>query len=413
MRFVSTFLAVALSTALAACGGGGGSGGDSAPGPVDPEPTPTPAESPEPTVLPPVDPDGPTAYEFELPPGFPEPLVPEDNPMTVEGVELGRHLFYERRLSLNETQSCGDCHQQALAFSDGLALAEGSTGEIHPRNSPSLTNVVYNPTLTWMNPLLQLLEDQALTPIFGENPVELGFSGKEDELLERLRSEALYQVLFGNAYPDEDEPITLDNLTKAIASFQRTMISGNSAFDKFVYQGQDDAISEEAKRGFLLFDSETLECNHCHGGLNFASSLTHEGNPNDPTPFENNGLYNLGEDGEYPFPNSGLYEFTENVRDHGRMKPPTLRNIEVTGPYMHDGSIETLEDVVRHYERGGRLITEGPNAGDGRDSPNKSQFLTGFPLTDTQRAEVIAFFRSLTDHEFLSDPRFANPFPED
>lgn len=416
MRLVGTISALTLATALAACGSGGGGGGDTGSEPVDPPvetPVPTPGE-PQPTPdLPEPNPDGPTAYIFDLPPGFPEPLVPEDNPMTVEGVELGRHLFFDRRLSLNEEQSCGDCHQQALAFSDGLDRSEGSTGDIHPRNAPSLTNVAYNPTLTWMNPLLILLEEQALGPLFGEDPVELGFSGREDELIERLRSEALYEILFGNAYPDQGEPITLDNITKALSSFQRTMISGNSAFDKFVYQGQDDAMSEEAKRGFLAFDSEALECNHCHGGLNFASSLTHAGNPNDPTPFENNGLYNIGEDGEYPRPNVGLYEFTESVRDYGRMKPPTLRNIEVTGPYMHDGSIETLEEVIRHYERGGRLITEGPNAGDGKQNPNKSGFLTGFPLTSTQRAELIAFFESLTDHEFLSDPRFANPFPED
>lgn len=405
---------VLLSLTLAACGGGGG-GGDvaQAPGPVDP-PAPTEPPPPAPTPdLPDPNPNGPTDYVWDMPPGFPIPLVPEDNPMTVEGVELGRHLFYERRMSLNATQSCGDCHQQALAFTDGRSLSEGSTGDIHPRNAQSLTNIVYNPTLTWMNPLLVLLEEQALVPMFGEDPVELGFSGREAELLERLRSEALYQVLFGNAYPDQEDPFTIDNITKSLASFQRTLISGNSAFDKFVYQGQDEALSEEAKRGFLLFDSETLECNHCHGGLNFASSLTHAGNPNDPTPFENNGLYNLGEEGAYPRPNVGLFEFTESVRDFGRMKPPTLRNIEVTGPYMHDGSIETLEDVIRHYERGGRLITEGPLAGDGRDNPNKSDFLTGFPLSNTQRAEILAFFESLTDHEFLSDPRFANPFPED
>ena len=414
MRFSSTVWAAAFSLLVAACGGGGGD--DVAQGPIDPggPPAPTPEPPPAPTPgLPSPNPGGPTDYVWDLPPGFPEPLVPEDNPLTVEGVELGRHLFYDRRMSLNATQSCGDCHQQALAFTDGLALAEGSTGDIHPRNAQSLTNIVYNPTLTWMNPLLVFLEEQALVPMFGEDPVELGFSGREEELLERLRSEALYQVLFGNAYPNEDDPVSIDNITKALASFQRTLISGNSPFDKFVYQAQDDALSEEAKRGFLLFDSETLECNHCHGGLNFASSLTHAGNPNDPTPFENNGLYNLGEDGEYPRPNVGLFEFTEQVRDFGRMKPPTLRNIEVTGPYMHDGSIETLEDVVRHYERGGRLIPDGPLAGDGKENPNKSDFLTGFPLTNTQRAEVIEFFKSLTDHEFLSDPRFANPFPED
>ncbi len=416
MQIGRTFLGLILALSFAACGSSGGDG-DTAMGPVDPtDPTDPvdPVDPPQPTpTIPEPNPDGPTAYVFDLPPGFPEPLIPDDNPMTVDGVELGRHLFYERRLSLNEEQSCGDCHQQALAFSDGLALAEGSTGDIHPRNSPSLTNVVYNPTLTWMNPLLVFLEEQALGPLFGEDPVELGFSGQEEELIDRLRRDALYEVLFGNAFPDDGEPITLDNMTKALASFERTLISGNSPFDKFVYQGDDDALSDAAKRGFQLFDSEAAECNHCHGGLNFASSLTHAGNPNDPTPFENNGLYNVGEDGQYPWPNLGLYDFTENVRDYGRMKPPTLRNIEVTGPYMHDGSIETLEEVIDHYARGGRLISDGPNAGDGKLNPNKSDFLTGFPLSNAQRDDLIEFFKSLTDQEFLTDPRFASPFPED
>ncbi|MDG2306691.1 MAG: di-heme enzyme [Candidatus Binatia bacterium] len=407
MQAKRTFFALIAVTALAACGSGG-SDSRSAMGPVDPGP----GEPTDPVDPPPSAPGETTDYVWDLPPGFPEPLVPEDNPMTVEGVELGRHLFYERRLSENGTQSCGDCHEQALAFSDGRARSIGSTGEETPRNSPSLTNVTYNPTLTWMNPLLNLLEDQVLGPLFDEDPVELGFSGREDELLARLRGEALYQVLFGDAFPNDDDPVSLGNTTKAIASFERTLLSGNSPFDKFVYQGDDDAMSEAARRGFDLFDSETLECNHCHGGLNFASSLAHAGNPVDAAPFENTGLYNLREDGEYPYPNSGLFEFTQSVRDHGRMKPPTLRNIEVTGPYMHDGSIETLEDVMRHYERGGRLISEGPLAGDGRINPNKSDFLTGFPLTNGQRADVIEFFKSLTDHEFLNDPRFSNPFPD-
>ena len=412
MELVRAFLSFVLAVSIAACGSSGSSGTPPS-GPGEPS-DPMPPGSGEPTDPgEPTNPGEPTAWVWDLPPGFPVPFVPEDNPMTVEKVELGRHLFFDRRLSLNEQQSCGDCHQQHLAFSDGAGRAEGSTGEIHPRNASGLTNVMYNPTLTWMNPLLTTLEEQVLQPLFGEDPVELGFSGKEDVLLQRLRDEALYQMLFGDAFPEEDEPVTLDNVTKAIASFERILVSGNSPFDKYVYQGDDDALSEEAKRGFLLFDSETLECNHCHGGLNFASSLTHEGNPNDPTPFENNGLYNIEGAGAYPEPNTGLYAFTEDDRDNGRMKPPTLRNVEVTAPYMHDGSIETLEGVVRHYERGGRLIEEGPYAGDGKRSPNKSGFLTGFPLNDTQRAELLAFLNSLTDHEFLTDPRFADPFADE
>jgi cytochrome c peroxidase len=339
--------------------------------------------------------------------------VPDDNPMSDARVELGRHLFYDRRLSLNETQACGTCHQQARAFTDGRTVSAGSTGQLTPRNAPSLTNVAYNPTLTWMNPLLIHLEDQILVPLFGEDPVELGFAGREDVLLERLRSDSLYAQLFADAFPGEAEPVTVANIAKAIASFERTLISGESPYDRFVFQGDDAALSESAKRGLELFFSELLECDHCHGGLNFASSLTHAGNLNDPTPFENNGLYNVGGTGAYPEPNTGLEAFTGEPRDMGRMKPPTLRNIELTAPYMHDGSVATLEEVIDHYERGGRLIESGPNAGDGFLSPFKSDLITGFPLSDRAKADIIEFLKSLTDRDFVNDPRLSDPFAEE
>jgi cytochrome c peroxidase len=260
-----------------------------------------------------------------------------------------------------------------------------------------------------MSPHLVRLEDQTLVPLFGEEPVELGFSGREDVLLQRLRDEALYQELFAEAFPGEADPISVGNVTKALASFERILISGNSPYDHYL-QGDDAALSESARRGLNFFFSELLECDHCHGGLNFASSLTHDGNLNDPTPFENNGLYNIDGNGAYPEPNTGLFAFTGEPRDMGRMKPPTLRNIELTAPYMHDGSIATLEEVILHYERGGRLIEDGPNAGDGKANPFKSSFLTGFPISPQGRADLIEFLKSLTDTGFTTDPRLSDPF---
>jgi cytochrome c peroxidase len=372
--------------------------------PVDPRPSvPTPSPTP---AVPHED------FVWRLPPGFPRPVVPPDNPMSEVKVELGRFLFYDRRLSANETQSCASCHRQERAFSDGRPVAVGSTGELHPRNSPSLGNVAYNPTLTWMNPLLVRLEEQMLVPLFGDDPVELGLRGREDLLLERLRADARYREMFAAAFPGDDEPIGVGNLTKAVAAFERTLVTGDSAYDRYVYQGQDDALSESAKRGMELFFSEIAECDHCHGGLNFASALTHEGNPRDAAPFENNGLYNVGGTGAYPEPNTGLYAFTGEARDMGRMKPPSLRNVELTAPYMHDGSIATLEEVVAHYARGGRLVAGGPNAGDGALSPNKSEFVTGFPISAAAAADLVEFLRSLTDHQLASDPRFADPFAQ-
>jgi cytochrome c peroxidase len=367
-------------------------------GPQGPLPSPTPGPA--------------SSYIWNLPEGFPRPRVPDDNAMSEAKVELGHHLFYDKRMSLNETQSCASCHQQAKAFTDGRTVAVGSTGQMTPRNAPSLTNVTYNPTLTWMNPLLIHLEDQILVPLFGEEPVELGFAGREDVLLDRFRSDSSYPQLFAEAFPEDAEPVSIANMAKAIASFERTFISGRSPYDQFVFQGDDSALSESAKRGMELFFSELLECYHCHGGLNFASSLTHARNLNDPTPFENNGLYNIGGTGAYPEPNTGLEAFTGEPRDMGRMKPPTLRNIELTAPYMHDGSMATLDEVIEHYKRGGRLIESGPLAGDGYLSPYKSDLITGFPMSDGAKADVIEFLKSLTDQEFVNDPRLSDPFAE-
>ncbi len=348
-------------------------------------------------------------YDFGLPAHFPSPRVPDDNPMTEAKVELGRHLFYDTRLSLNETQSCGSCHEQSLAFTDGLPRGLGSTGAVHPRSSMGLANIAYAATLTWANPILRRLEEQALVPMFGEEPVELGMAGEEDELLRRLRADAGYGLLFPEAFPDDADPVSVANVTRALASFQRSLISATSRYDQFL-QGDADALTESEKRGLALFNGETLDCFHCHGGFNFASAVDHENNVFDQAAFNNNGLYNVDGRGAYPAGEQGLYEFTGERADQGRFKAPTLRNIAVTAPYMHDGSIETLEEVIDHYAAGGRNVTEGPEIGDGRASPNKSTFVDGFVLTEQDRADVLAFLRALTDDEFLNDPRHSDPF---
>ncbi|MCI5064864.1 di-heme enzyme [bacterium] len=351
-------------------------------------------------------------YEWRLPPGFPVPAVPADNPMSEEKVELGRHLFYDVQLSGNGTQSCSSCHLQHLAFSDGRSVSIGSTGESHPRNSLSLTNVAYNATLNWANPATVILQQQIPVPLFGEFPVELGISGKEGEVLARFRESSLYQALFQQAYPGEDTPISFGNIVKALASFTRTLISGNSPFDRLAYRGESGALSESAQRGMDLFFSERLECFHCHGGFNFTLSSTHESSEFIERPFHNNGLYNIDGAGAYPRDNQGLFEFTNTPEDMGKFRAPSLRNVEFTAPYMHDGSIATLEEVVRHYARGGRLITEGPHRGDGSTNPFKSGFVSGFSVTDQEIQDVVAFLRSLSDPSFLTDERFRSPFKQ-
>jgi len=361
----------------------------------------------------------PGAWVWDLPDTVPEPRVPEDNPMTTEKVELGRFLFYDKRLSANETQSCGSCHIQELAFTDGLPQAEGSTGQIHPRGSMSIANSAYAASLTWANQALVLLERQALVPIFGEEPVELGMANMEDELLRRMQEDARYPEMFAAAFPDEQEPISLDSITKAIAAFQRQVTSFKSPIDRW-QQGDRTALSESAQRGLALFFGGTneagvadaFECFHCHGGFLFSQSSDDAGQVFDQKFFMNNGLYSLDADGSYPAGNQGLYEMTGDPKDKDRFKPPSLRNIAVTAPYMHDGSIETLEEVLDHYARGGRLIESGPNAGDGKDNPNKSAFLNGFVMSEQEKQDIIAFLHALTDQDLLTNPAYSDPFAE-
>lgn len=348
-------------------------------------------------------------YAWNLPPHFPAPRVPEDNPMTPEKVELGRRLFYDTRLSGNETQSCASCHDQAAAFTDGLPRGVGSTGDVHPRASMTLTNIGYQPVLTWANPNLTSLAEQALIPMFGEDPVELGLSGREDELIARLEAEPVYRELFPAAYPDDPAP-SLANITRAIASFQRTLISGNSRIDRA--RLGEITLTESERLGQNLFFSERLECFHCHGGLMFTGTNDFDGKSSPEVEFHNTGLYNLDGDGLYPRPNVGLFEFTQRPEDMGKFKAPTLRNVELTGPYMHDGSIATLDEVIDHYARGGRLVAEGPNAGDGSTNPNKSEFVIGFELTARERQALLDFLLALTDHDFVTNPAFSNPWPD-
>ncbi len=354
---------------------------------------------------------GGSSWDWQLPVGFPKPKVPADNPLTEAKVELGRRLFYDVRLSKNETQSCASCHQQSLAFTDGLAQGVGSTGEMHPRGAMSLVNVAYLTSLTWGNPLIDRLEEQALLPLFGETPVELGFAGHEGELLARLEADPAYAELFAEAFPDS-ESVSLDHLTKALAAFQRALVSARSPYDRYTYDGDASALGESALRGRDLFFSEQLECFHCHGGFNFSDSVATASTAIVEQMFHNTGLYNLGGTGAYPEPNTGVFELTGIPEDMGRFRAPTLRNIALTAPYMHDGSIATLDEVLDHYAAGGRTITEGPYAGVGAENPFKSEFMVGFDLTAEERADVLAFLQSLTDEELVTDPRFSDPWTE-
>jgi cytochrome c peroxidase len=346
---------------------------------------------------------------WQLPPGYPEPRIPADNPLNTAKIELGRLLFYDTRLSINNSMSCGSCHIQALAFTDARGQAVGATGQMHPRGAMSLVNVAYVSRLTWANNLLDSLEEQALTPLFGEVPVEMGMAGREASIASMLRSDARYRELFPRAFPGNADPYSVLGVVRAIGAFVRTIVSFDSPYDRFV-SGDSTALSAAAQRGLELFNSERLECFHCHGGFNFTDSSSHANAVVESVGFHNTGLYNIDSEGAYPAGNTGLYEMSGEPRDMGRFRAPTLRNIALTAPYMHDGSVASLRDVIAHYGRGGRAIDAGPHAGDGSRSPFKSSFVRGFELSPSEELDLLAFLDALTDESVLDDPRFSDPY---
>jgi cytochrome c peroxidase len=349
---------------------------------------------------------------LRLPAEFATPAIPEYNPLTPQKIALGRRLFYDARLSGNQTQSCASCHEQRLAFTDSQATPLGSTGHALLRNSQGLANTAYFSTLTWGNNVLLELEDQIKVPLLSDNPIELGvLDGNRAEVLQRFDDDSTYRAMFKAAFPNSPPGATINQVIFALASFSRTLISSDSPYDRY-YRGDPLALTAQQVRGLKLFNSERLECFHCHSGMNFSSSYRDEHTTAGTVtyPFFNNGLYNIGGDGSYPTGNQGLYELTLNPTDRGRFRPQGLRNVAVTAPYMHDGSLATLRDVIRHYARGGRLVDSGQYAGDGSLSPLKSGLVRGFAISEEEIDDVVAFLESLTDEKFLHDPRFADPF---
>jgi cytochrome c peroxidase len=283
-----------------------------------------------------------------------------------------------------------------------LSVSVGSTGVLHRRNASALVNIAYNKTLTWAHDGITSLERQILLPMFDESPIELGITGHEAEVLARFKSQEYLQA-FNFAFPGQ--PVSFELIVKALASYVRSLISLNSPFDKYAYLSDDNAISAAAIRGMNLFFSERLECHHCHGGFNFTQSTGHEQQLIDRRPFHNTGLYyvaiNKDEFG-YPSKDIGLADISLLAKDNGRFRAPTLRNIRHSAPYMHDGSVATLAEVIDIYAAGGRNIKSGQYKGDGRANPLKSKFVKGFELTPKEKQDLLAFLDTLTDETFLT-----------
>lgn len=335
------------------------------------------------------------AFDWDLPIWMPRPAVPEDNPMTAAKVELGRHLFYDARLSADNTVACASCHTQSRAFTDGRETSVGIEGSVGGKNAPPLMNVAYFPVLTWANPHMTSLEFHSLIPLFGEEPREMGAAGFEGEVFKRLADDPVYASAFAEAFPEQPAP-DLFTVTRALGAFQRSLMSFNSPYDQFKYGGNLEALSASALRGEQLFFDHKFECYHCHQGIMFSDNFQTEGSPWAETGFHNTGLYE-----SYPAQVPGLIEITGKPEDAGRFRTPSLRNIAVTGPYMHDGSVADLRGVMDHYGRGGR---EGHAMQDG--------MIIGFDANEQEINDIIAFLESLTDEEFLTNPAHADPWPE-
>ncbi|MFT4976530.1 MAG: cytochrome c peroxidase [Myxococcota bacterium] len=345
--------------------------------------------------------------DLNVPSHFPSLPVPAGSPLTAETVALGRYLFYDIRLSVNGTRSCGICHEQAIGFVDGFVQAVGATSEKHTRNTLSLLNVGWRTQLTWQNPAVDCLEDQLLTPLSGDAPVEMGMT--ETMLLSRLSETALYPPLFVAAYPDEDAPLRLANVQRALGSFQRTIIGGRSPYDQYLL-GDDEALDDAERRGMALFFSPELRCSRCHGGLFFEQPTDEDGEVLDAHGYHNTGLYNIDGAGGYPPEETGLHALTGEAADMGRFRTPSLRGVTETGPWTHDGTVLDLGDLIDAYARGGREVLSGPTPGDGATNPYKSPLIAGFSLDDGQRGDLLAFLGALTDIDVLAKPDLATPF---
>ncbi|XPS88290.1 Di-heme cytochrome c peroxidase [Desulfosarcina variabilis str. Montpellier] len=337
-------------------------------------------------------------YVWQVPNGFPIPLVPADNPMTDNKVELGRQLFYDSRLSGDGSVSCAFCHQPSLAFTDGRSRAVGIQGNIHPRSAMSLANVAYNATLGWDDPSLTRLEDQMLIPLYNTQPPEMGAAGREAEILSRLKKDRDLRLLFHRAFPDDKYPVTMRNVIFALASFERTLISGNSPYDRWAYGADPDALNKDQRAGARLFFSKRLNCFRCHAGFNFSGPVKYTGSELPEARFHNTALYNEDGNGAYPRPNTGLHRHTGQGGDMGKFRAPTLRNIALTAPYMHDGSIPTLEAVLDHYAAGGRSRFNPQIV---RFNSNTDPLMTGFKLSPVEKRQLIAFLNALTDQIFI------------
>jgi len=332
--------------------------------------------------------------------GLPPLVIPADNPQTAEKIELGRLLFNDRRFSANGSISCASCHHLDQAFTDGLPVAVGLNGQAGTRNAPTVINAAFFETL-FVDGRANSLETQALGPFV--NPIEHGLTTHQ-AIVDVVQQDSAYKKAFNSVFAVQSDQITISHVTKAIASYERTLIAGNSPFDRYLFGKEHAALSDSAVQGLGIFKRKG-NCLTCHE-ISWNNAL-----------FTDNRFYNIGvgfkqllpvleefiaavKEGKNPddFPLTavqrselGRFNVTKNLADIGKFKTPTLRNVALTAPYMHDGSIKTLEEVIEHYDQGG----------------DKNRFIDTkiFPLhlTQQEKAELVEFMKALTRLPLFSE----------
>lgn len=312
-----------------------------------------------------------TPPEFlEIPRGFEEIVIPEDNTFSQARWALGKKLFYDPVMSLDITISCSSCHNSELAFSDDVSQSIGIENRLGTRNTPTLANVAYHPYYTREGGV-PTLEMQILVPIQEHNEFDFNIV----LLAERLKKDSTYLQMSTEAYGREPDAFVI---TRSLACFERSLISGYSRFDQYENYKDISALSDDEVKGMNLFYSDKTNCSKCHEGFNFTNYA-----------FENNGLY---ED----YNDNGRFRLTGKEIDMARFKVPSLRNVELTGPYMHDGTFSTLEEVVEHYNLGGK------------NHVHKNALVKPLNLSEVEKNNLVAFLKSLTDESFVNNPRFKN-----
>jgi len=333
-------------------------------------------------------PYAPTALTIEIPETFPQIEYPSDNDMTEEKVELGQHLFFDPILSIDSTMSCASCHFPENSFTDNKAFSKGVDGIEGTKNAMSLINAAfYNTGLFW-DGRIGTLEEQALLPV--EDPIEL--HNNWPGLMKKLKDHNEYPEMFRRAFGiSNTNEMTKELAAKALAQYQRAIISGNSYFDQTLSVDAIVALSDDELDGFELFFGSNLDvlpdahCGHCHTAPLFTSNA-----------YANNGLSYAETVND--FPDNAYGNVTGNPLDNGKFRIPTLRNISLTAPYMHDGRFETLEEVIDHYDSGGHF------------SPNKDPFIIPLGLTEDEKNKILQFLMTLVDTSYLENEYVVNPF---